>query len=359
MSPVVRQFIVGAARADAITNMALDIHRELTGEVRSEIYAFHAVEEALTDQIRPRTMMPSGAPDDVFIYHSSFGIPAITKLLMERTEKLILAYHNITPSDRYWDFDPEFAASLEWGRKELEIVRPRVVKAIADSRFNASELEALGYEDVSVIPAGLDPFRFRETPIDTAFNLDLDKHFPEGFILFVSQSIPHKRVEMAMEVVHLVRSIHRQNIGLVIAGPQRNAKYRTVLSGYRRKLPEANVLVAGEVSESMLATLYRKAIMLLGTSDHEGFGAPPLEAMAENCPVVIRGCGAVPETVGRGGLVLPCDASVLELTEAVAAVIASPQLRLQLISAGCERVAEFASDRKASGMSEILRNAMS
>lgn len=358
MDPVVRQFIVGAARSDAITTMALDVHRELSAVMQSEVYAYHNPEESLTHTIRSRFELPSGTPDDVFVYHSSYGIPELTRLVRERTEKLVLVYHNITPSDRYWDYDPDFAAALDWGRRELELIRPNVVRAVADSNYNAGELIDIGYEEVTVIPAGVNPYRLNSTLIDAKFNRELTENFPDGFILFVSQSIPHKRVELALEVVHLLRSVHRMNIGLVVAGPQRNAKYRNVINAFRTKLPEAHVLMAGEVTESMLATLYRRAILLLGTSDHEGLGNPPLEAMAESCPVVIRGCGAVPDTVGSGGIILPPEAGVLELVEATASVIKSPELRLRLIAAGRNRVSQFIEDGRRVSMIDVLREVM-
>mgnify|MGYP006268233191 CR=1 FL=1 len=358
MSPVVRQFIVGAARSDAITTMALDVHRELSASTQSELYAYHSPEESLAHVVHNRHELPTGAPEDLFVYHSSYGIPDLTRLVRERTEKLVLVYHNITPSDRYWDYDPDFAAALEWGRRELELIRPKVVRAVADSRYNADELTEIGYEGVTVIPAGMNPYRLSNILIDTKFNRELGEHFPDGFILFVSQSIPHKRVELAMEVVHLLRSVHRMNVGLVVAGPQRNSKYKNVIDAFREKLPEAHVLMAGEVTESMLATLYRRAILLLGTSDHEGLGNPPLEAMAEGCPVVIRGCGAVPDTVGSGGIVLPPDAGVLEITEATAAVINSPEMQLGLSAAGRTRVGRFMDESRRVSIVDVLREVM-
>ena len=341
MSPVVRQLIVGASRSDAITNMALRNSAELHGKIKSEIFAFHPVSDDLKEEVRNIRDLTDGETEDVFVYHSSYGIPEITRLVQRRSDRVVMIYHNITPSDRYWDYDPGFASALEWGRYELSMVRENISIAIADSEYNANELRQLGYQDVRVIPAGVNPHRLAATRIDPKFNGELSKHFPDGFVLFVSQVIPHKRAELAMEVVHLLRSVHRLNVGLVIAGPCRNTRYRNVLDDFRARLPEAHVLFTGEVSEQMLATLYRRASVLLGTSDHEGLGIPPLEAMAEGCPVVIRGCGAVPETVATGGIVLHPDASVLEITELVASVVQSQALRTELVKRGHERVRQI------------------
>lgn len=358
MKPVVRQFIVGAARSDAITTMALDIKRELTAVVESELYAFHSVDPSLQGEILDRHELPVARDNDVFVYHASYGIPELTRLVRSRSEKLVLVYHNVTPSDRYWDYDADFASALDWGRYELELIRPKVARAVADSRYNASELEGIGYEDVTVIPAGMNPHRLQDTPVDVRFNRELAEHFPDGYVLFVSQALPHKRVELALEVVHLLRAVHRMNVGLVVAGPHRNARYSTVINEFRERLPEAHVLLAGEVTEEMLATLYRGALLLLGTSDHEGLGNPPLEAMAEGCPVVIRGCAAVPDTVGGGGVVLPCDAGVLELTEVAAAVIRSSGLRQQMISDGHARIREFVEEAGRTTLLDVIQGVL-
>jgi len=342
MKPSVRQLIVGAARSDAITNMALSIARSISHVADAEIFSFHPVGPDLRSEIKDFAMIPEGEHNDVFVYHSSFGIPQITRLLRERHDKLVLVYHNITPADRYWDLAPDFASALEWGRHELVLLRERVVAAVADSEFNASELLNIGYRDVIVIPAGIDPFRLTNTQIDPKFNRELGENFPEGFILFVSQVLPHKRVELALEVVHLLRSVHRLDLGLVVAGPMRNPRYSEILSKYRSKLPEAKVLFLGEATEAQLATLYRKATVYLGTSDHEGLGLPPLEAMSAGCPVVVRGSGAIPETVGMGALVINPAAGVLELTEAIAEVIHNGDLRNHLVGEGFRRVKQIA-----------------
>ena len=341
MKRVVRQLIVGASKSDAITNMTLANSREINDFAKSEIYAFHPVSDDLISEISNVRSLPEGAPHDVFVYHASYGIPEITHLVKERDDHVVLVYHNVTPSDRYWDYDPGFASALEWGRHELSLLRKKVRVAIADSEYNATELRSLGYRDVRVIPAGVNPHRLSSTTIDTKFNGELGEHFPDGFILFVSQVIPHKRAELALEIVYLLRTAHRLNVGLVVAGPIRNQRYQNIVDRFRHCLPGAHVLFTGEVTEEMLATLYRRALLLVGTSDHEGLGIPPLEAMAEGCPVVIRGTGAVPETVGSGGIVLDPDTSVLEMTEVVAAVIQSEELQTRLVHAGHSRITEL------------------
>lgn len=338
----VHQILIGASRRDAITNMALDLRRAIADRVESsEIYAVHGGDSTIGNDIRLVKDLPRGREGDVIIYHSSFGVRDLTPVLSSRPEQLVLAYHNITPAKYYDGIDEEFAEGLRWGREELSILRPRVAAAFADSAFNAQELGDLGYGNVTVLPMGVNPGRLIHVPGDGVLENELRGHFPGGFVLFVSQVLPHKRVDIALAMVHLLRSIHHLDVGLVVAGLSHRPSYTRVLEEYRKVLPEAHVLFTGAVTDEQLATLYRTCRVFIGTSDHEGLGVPPLEAMAMGAPVVVRGCGAVPETVGTGALVVPQDADVCEFTGAVARVLSDDALAERLRARGLRRISEF------------------
>ena len=65
----VHQVLVGAARNDAITAMALEIQSELTESFVSNIYCHHPVDASFPDYVRQLTEIDAGSPDDVLIYH--------------------------------------------------------------------------------------------------------------------------------------------------------------------------------------------------------------------------------------------------------------------------------------------------
>ncbi len=340
MKPV-HQVIVGAAQHDAITNMALEMREILRTKYHSEIFSYHVPSDDFAGSIYHLDSLPPYREDSKIIYHLSFGIPELTNFVLQRKEEIIVHYHNVTPSLRYKSILPTFAESLDYGREELSLLKSKASQALADSQFNADELLACGYEHVTVLPAGLNAKRLDEIPIDPFFLSQLRGHFPNGYILFVSQVLPHKRVDHALQMVHLLRSIHKLDIGLVIAGPIRQPAYLHALSRLRQQLSECHVLFTDEVTDSQLATLYRDCLCYIGTSEHEGLSIPPLEAMANSAPVVARGAGAVPETVGIGGIVLDEDVSLLEFTEVVARVLETPELQGSLRLAGRQRIEEI------------------
>ena len=343
----VHQVLVGASRNDAITGMALEIQSELATSFESNIYCHHPVDASFPEFVQQLSEIGAGSPDDVLVYHLSFGIPEMTEKLLSRPEKLVIAYHNVTPSKYYEDLLPQFAEALAYGKSEASLLKKRVSLTIADSEFNAEELESFGYQDVHVVAGGANPQRLQDVAIDLNFMADLEHHFPNGFILFVSQVLPHKRVDHALEILQLLRTVHRLKIGLVIAGPIRQPAYEFAVETLRDKLQDSHLLMANAVTDEQLATLYRACLCYIGTSEHEGLSVPPLEAMANGAPVVVLGAGAVPETVKTGGIVLPVDTGVIEFAEVVAEVITNEVLRSQLRRAGIARLNEGFAENSA------------
>jgi len=341
--PSVHQLIIGSSRRDAITNMALNLRDALAKTYDAEVYSYFAPDHTIDGEVRHLPEMPLGTAEDILVYHSSFGLEDVTKYLMQRPERLVIVYHNITPSKFYEDSEPEFAEQLAWGRTELEMIRSKVVKSFAVSEYNAEDLSTYGYSNITVIPAGANPRRLDQTPTSTLFLGELSQHFPNGYVLFVSQLLQHKRAELAIEMIHLLRAVWRLDVGLVIAGPNRKPKYRRDLESLRERLSESHVLFTDEISEQQLATLYRACLVYVSTSEHEGLAIPPLEAMANGAPVVVRAAGAVAETVRDAGIIVPLEAGVGELTAGVARVIQDDHLRQQLIQNGYKRVHEFES----------------
>jgi glycosyltransferase involved in cell wall biosynthesis len=131
------------------------------------------------------------------------------------------------------------------------------------------------------------------------------------------------------------------------------------LEQFRKRFNDCHVLFTGEVSNSELATLYRDCLCYIGTSEHEGLSVPPLEAMANCAPVITRGTGAVPETVGLGGIVLEADVGILEFTETVAKVVADAELQSVLRRAGENRISQIDSRFSKHELGQLLLGELS
>lgn len=331
---VIRQIVVGAASHDAITCIAIKLANKLSTVFDTKIYSWFEPDISVAEEVQQLRQSDEGCSSDILIYHLSYGIPALTEWLLRRPERIVLWYHNVTPAEFFSSIDPEFAEGLIHGRKEIDLLKEKVVAAFADSQFNASELNDHGYTDVVVSAPSLTSERLNDVGVNIHILDAVTERFPNGFVLAVSQVLPHKRVEEVISVLHLLREYHRLDIGLVWAGPVRSGVYMQAVQSLMTRLGQENVLFTDVISESELATLYRSCTAFVSMSKHEGLSVPPLEAMANRTPVVVRGACAVPETVGTGGLVLPESWGVIEFAETLALVINDSQLQSELRNEG-------------------------
>jgi len=119
---------------------------------------------------------------------------------------------------------------------------------------------------------------------------------PDRYLLYVGQARPHKGLPALLDAVPRT-ALYRGGAPLVLAGRdfQHDSPATRVVA---RALGSHRVLPLGEVSDSALAALYAHATVLVHLADHEGFGFPPLEALAHGCPVVASDLPVLRETLG-------------------------------------------------------------
>jgi glycosyltransferase involved in cell wall biosynthesis len=356
--PVIHQVLLGAAEGDAITQMALSLRSELEKFADSEIYALLQHGDLMKDSTLPLREIPNSEVVDVLLYHSSIGWQGMTDFLLSRTEKLAVSYHNITPAHFYETYQPEFARDLQLGRTELELIRKKVVLTVADSYFNAEDIKQHGYHEVVVIPAGFSPKRLCHEQYDIRLLNELSVRFPNGYVIAVGQVLPHKRIEEVIETMHIMNSTYWGNVGLVICGVARQANYREAINKFQKRCAMVDIHFTEAVSNSQLATFLRGARAYLGMSDHEGLCIPPVEAMSLGVPVVIKGAGAVPETMGEAALVLPENCGPVLASEAIFEVLNNDEMRWKLINSGYERAEALESRTSSTRMAELLRDAV-
>lgn len=346
----IHQVLVSASAGDAVTNEALALRPALRTLGRSEIFARY-YEPSLAGDVLPLAeydrMAPAGAgtAGDLLVVHASIGEPEVARFLAGRPERLVLVYHNISPAEAFRPYDDAFARLLEDGRSELRDLRPRVALALADSAYNAADLEGLGYTDVQVSPLVVDAAALTRVEPEPATVHHLDAEVEGPVLLFVGQLLPHKRPDLLVQAFHLLTTYVLPDANLVLVGPGRLPRYRAAVQHLVHELSLPGAWLAGPVSASALAAFYRRADAFVTASEHEGFCVPVLEAMAFGLPVLARGCGAVPETAGGAALVLPPDDDAALLAEAMAAVLEDAALRSALKARGGERLGHFDPER--------------
>jgi len=343
------QVVVTAAPGDATTGSAFEIRALLREIGPSEIFAYN-IHPALQGEVLPldefrRNNRGSRRPaDDVIIFHGSIGAPEVFSFVMGRPERVVLVYHNISPADAFRGYDPAFAGLLESGRRDIARLARRVQLALTPSHFNARELRAMGYRDVRVWPLIVDLDRMRSLDPDPQTVSDLDA-LDGPMLLFVGQMLPHKRPDYLVQAFHILSTYLVPEARLALVGAPRVGAYRRRLFTYIDELNLFRLHRVGFVDDETLAAYWRRADAWVTASEHEGFLQPVLEAMGFDLPIVARSYGAVPETVGGAGVVIPPGDGPEVFAEAMAEVLTNESLRARLVALGRQRRTSFDADR--------------
>mgnify|MGYP000014575608 CR=1 FL=1 len=167
-----------------------------------------------------------------------------------------------------------------------------------------------------------------------------DKYHINGdFILFVGTIEPRKNVPTLLRAYRRLLDNYKADVKLVIVG-RRGWLCEEVFDLVDELKLNNDVLFLGRVPIEDLLYLYNAAQLLVQPSFYEGFGLPPLEAMACGTPVVVSNVSSLPEVVGDAGILVdPQEAS--ELTVAIWRVLTNSALREDLIAKGLKRAQCF------------------
>jgi len=211
-------------------------------------------------------------------------------------------------------------------------------------------------------------FRVPERKIDVIYNA-IDERFGElptpeeiervrdryqlnaPYVLYAGNIKPHKNLERLIEAFHTLRRGDLEHVKLLIIGDE-ISKYATLRRAVHRYKLHKHVRFFGFVPDKTLAVLYRLARAFVFPSLYEGFGLPPLEAMASGTPVITSNISSLPEVVGDAALLIdPYDADAI--ADAMRRVLLDSDLRDDLRQRGFRRVAEFSWDRSVRRVREI------
>jgi glycosyltransferase involved in cell wall biosynthesis len=159
------------------------------------------------------------------------------------------------------------------------------------------------------------------------------------FVLYVGNIKPHKNLVRLIDAFADLRKCGFDEVKLLIIGDEISKLPALRRAVHRHKLHK-HVRFLGYVSDQTLAILYRLAAAFVFPSLYEGFGLPPLEAMASGTPVVTSNISSLPEVAG-GAAVLVDPYDVDSIADGLRRVLADPALAAELRRRGLERAREF------------------
>jgi glycosyltransferase involved in cell wall biosynthesis len=194
--------------------------------------------------------------------------------------------------------------------------------------------------------------RFNEAPSDEdVWRVRERYQLKDPFILYAGNIKPHKNLERLIEAFYLLRREGLEQVKLLIIGDE-ISKYATLRRAVHRYKLHQYVRFFGFVPDRTLAVLYRLAGVFVFPSLYEGFGLPPLEAMAGGTPVITSNVSSLPEVVGDAAMLIdPYDP--VAIASAMRRVLSEPALRDDLRRRGFARVKEFSWDRSVKRIREV------
>jgi len=261
-----------------------------------------------------------------------------------RTKK-ILTVHDLIPF--IYPGEQDFQTRYCW-TSTLKIIAKHLSFIIADSENTKNDCVTylkISPENIRVIPLAASNI-FRPVPDREAVTSDVRTKLgiDVPFVFYTGSLIPRKNILLLIQAFSKLKSKGCRH-KLVIGGTK-NSYARDLIDATDRLGMSGEIIFTGYLTEQVLVDFYNAADVFVYPSLYEGFGIPPLEAMACGTPVVTSSASSLPDVVG-GAAVTINPHSCPELTRALQDIIVDEDYRNELAKKGIERAALFSWEKTA------------
>jgi glycosyltransferase involved in cell wall biosynthesis len=265
----------------------------------------------------------------------------------------VVTLHDVQHHDLPAFFSPPERALR---RLTYDAAARRAAAVVTPSEYSARRIvDVLGIpqERVETVHSGIDHGRFR--PESGTEDPDQRARFGlrRSFVLYPANLWPHKNHERLVEAF---AHVPEPDLELVLIG-QTYGRLEGLVKIARRGGAGDRVRHLGYVEREAVPALYRAARAVVFPSLYEGFGGPPLEAMACGCPVAASTRASLAEVCGGACLVLEPE-SVESIAAAIERVVGDEPLRSQLTRAGLQRARRFSWEEAARRHAEVYERAV-
>lgn len=245
-------------------------------------------------------------------------------------------------------FAPIYARTFMWASTRRA---SRILTVSEASKRDIIRFFNVPEEKIAVIYNAIDDWFRLEPPEEEVVRIRERYQLQDEFVLYAGNIKPHKNLERLIDAFYLLHREGLDNLKLLIIGHE-ISRYATLRRAVHRYQLHKYVRFLGFVPDQTLAILYRLAGVFAFPSLYEGFGLPPLEAMASGTPVVTSNVSSLPEVVDAAALLVdPYDAT--SIATGIRRVLTEPGLRAELRARGFARVEQFSWERSVRQIREI------
>lgn len=268
--------------------------------------------------------------------------------------KKVVTFHDLS----YIRF-PEFFSWRKnfWHKVEMKPERQSRFsdKMIAVSESTKKDLVTIYDIDpakIEVIHSGISPAIKRPSDILLS-EFKIRNDLPDEFILFLGKLEPRKNISGLIRAFNILKQNNKFNkLNLIIVG-SRGWLLKDMFKEIGSSPFKDQIILKGHVKDEDRAFYYGLASVFVYPSFFEGFGFPPLEAMACGPPVIVSNSSSLPEVVAGAGLLIDPH-NISEFASAISAILTDNKLKEGLISLGFERAGEFTWQKTAEKTLEYI-----
>jgi len=268
-------------------------------------------------------------PIDLYFSPTSVIVPTLV-----RSVKVITILHDFT----VWRFPAyHFSKAIMIERWLMPLTLRASNHLVAISQFTRQEAISLFKvpdQKLTIVPAAKgEQFSVSVPTPATISALQTKYHLPNKFLLYLGTIEPRKNIKRLIAAFQAAVE-PETDTSLVLAGGRGWSAQQLLADAGPR------VITTGYIDDSDRPLLYNLALALVFPSLYEGFGLPPLEAMACGTPVITSRTASLPEVVGDAALLVD-PTNTAELTQAIRQLLSSPQLREELRQKGLIQAQKF------------------
>lgn len=260
----------------------------------------------------------------------------------------VITVHDLS----YWRYPQFFTWKSAWWHKIIMakkiISQADIVMADSTSTKNdLLDLVGINESKIKVVYPGLEE-KFKVISDQLELKKVKDKYkLPDKFILYLGTLEPRKNVESLIEAFNGLNSDYH----LILAGGKgwKNKQITALVSLNRR------IKMIGYVAEEDKRALYNLADLLVYPSYYEGFGLPPVEALACGTPVIVGANSSQTEAIKNGGLAVD-PYNINEIKRAMAIILTDQEVRNKFISTGLKIAGDYKWEKTAQETINIFNN---
>lgn len=250
------------------------------------------------------------------------------------------------------------ATTRTYMEKEMERSCRRADLIITISEFSKNEIIKymnVNPDKIAVVPCGIDHAVFHDKIKEEAVKLVKEiYHLGEQYFLYLGTLEPRKNIPLIIRAYHELYKRKGSSIPKLVLAGKRGWGYDEIFALIQKLNLQDMVLFPGYVSEADKPAMLRGAVCFLFPSLYEGFGIPPLEAMACGTPVIVSDAASLPEVVGEGGIQVACD-DYEAMSSYMERLSTDAEYREQWSKAGVEQAAKFSWEKSAEILADAYR----